>query len=104
MNFTLDTFAWIEYFEGTVQGERVKEIIENEENTLFTPSIVLAELSDAIIKGKLKIDWDGIIKFICFNTQVKEITPNIAKESGLIKNVLRKKHSDAGLIDAIVLA
>lgn len=68
MNFTLDTYAWIEYFEGTKEGGNVREILENEKHNLFTPSIVLAELSDTVFKGKIKVDWNDLIKFVTLNT------------------------------------
>ncbi len=103
--FTIDTFAWIEYLEGTVSGEKIGEIIENDnEYTLFTPSIVLAELADALARGKLKINWEDIVRFIKFNTKIIEINEDIARDAGLIKFRLRKKYDDFGLVDGVVLA
>ncbi|MBI4163781.1 MAG: PIN domain-containing protein [Candidatus Aenigmarchaeota archaeon] len=104
MSFVLDTYAWIEYFEGSPSGLKVKEILEDSRQPLFTPSIVLAELSDAVVKGKVKTSWDDLVRFVVFNTQIKDIDTSIALEAGLIKNEMRKKHPDFGLIDAIVLA
>ena len=43
MEIIFDTFAWIEYFEGTKKGNKVKEYLEN--NEVITPIIVLLELS-----------------------------------------------------------
>jgi len=45
-SYIVDTYAWISYFEGK---EHFKEAIE--ENELYTPSIVLAEIS-RILKRK----------------------------------------------------
>ena len=45
-----------------------------------------------------------MINFVTFNTKIIDIDEDIARDSGVIKNSLRKKHSDFGLIDAIVLA
>ncbi|HLD57594.1 MAG TPA: PIN domain-containing protein [archaeon] len=104
MSLVLDTYAWIEYFEGSPSGLKVKEILEDSKQPLFTPSIVLAELSDAVVKGKVKTNWDDLVRFVVFNTQIKDIDPSIALEAGMIKNEMRKKHPDFGLVDAIVLA
>ncbi len=105
MNLTIDTYAWIEYFEGSVQGNKVREILENEnEHEIFTPSIVLVELADAVAKGKIKINWDELVRFVKLNTKIIDIDDVVAKEAGIIKNNLRKKHPDFGIIDAIVLA
>lgn len=105
MNLTIDTYAWIEYFEGSLQGNKIKELLDNQDQyELFTPSIVLVELSDALIKGKIKIDWDDLVQFIKFNTKIVDIDEFIAREAGIIKSNLRKKHTDFGLIDAIILA
>src|SRR3989344_2533945 len=105
MNLTIDTYAWIEYFEGSVQGNKIREILENEnEYEVFTPSIVLVELADAVVKGKIKINWDELVRFVKLNTKIINIDEIVAKEAGIIKNNLRKKHPDFGLVDAIVLA
>src|SRR5437870_11245321 len=40
----LDSFAWIEYFNGTSAGERVQGLMEN--GLAVTPAIVVAELSE----------------------------------------------------------
>ena len=104
MSYTLDTYAWIEYFEGSPQGERVRRIIEGSHEKLFTPSIVLAELSDAIVKGKVKLEWGDAARFIFLNTEIKDIDSNVAEKAGILKNSLRKKHPDFGIVDAIVLA
>ena len=104
MSLVLDTYAWIEYFEGSPSGLKVKEILEDSKQPLFTPSIVLAELSDAVVKGKVKTNWDDLVRFVVFNTKIKDIDPSIALEAGMIKNEMRKKHPDFGLVDAIVLA
>ena len=43
MRVIFDTYAWIEYFKGSKQGEIVNEYLK--EHEIITPSIVLLELS-----------------------------------------------------------
>ena len=39
MKIVFDTYAWIEYFEGTKKGEKVEEYLKN--NEIITPVIAL---------------------------------------------------------------
>ncbi|HIH42404.1 TPA: type II toxin-antitoxin system VapC family toxin [Candidatus Woesearchaeota archaeon] len=44
-NFVIDASAWVEYFSGTEAGERVKSIVESNNNVIYTNIITIAELS-----------------------------------------------------------
>lgn len=50
MKIIFDTYAWIEYFEGSKKGEIVKKYFEREE--ILTPLVVLLELSYKADKEK----------------------------------------------------
>lgn len=104
MTLILDTYAWIEYFEGSSQGIEVRKLLDGGEEPLFTPSIALAEIGDAYAKGKIKAKWQEIVNFITFNTQLQPINPQIAFQAGKLKNEIRKQSGDFGLIDGIILA
>jgi predicted nucleic acid-binding protein len=59
-SYIVDTYAWISYFEGK---EHFKEAIE--ENELYTPSIVLAEISRILKRKKVpKSRSTRILNFI----------------------------------------
>jgi predicted nucleic acid-binding protein len=59
-SYIVDTYAWISYFEGK---KHFKEAIE--ENELYTPSIVLAEISRILKRKKLpKSVSSKILNFI----------------------------------------
>lgn len=40
----MDASAWIEYLFGTNAGARAAELVDNKENIIITPNIVLAEV------------------------------------------------------------
>ncbi len=42
--YVLDSWAWIEYFEGSPKGERVKDIISDSRNEILTHSVSVAEI------------------------------------------------------------
>ena len=100
--FLIDTFAWIEYFKGTKKGEMVRDCIEKEKT--FTPTIVLAELSDVYERTKVP-NWERDLAFIISKTTILDLNQQQAIESGKIKNAVRKKYKTKfGLADAIILA
>ena len=60
MKIVFDTYAWIEYLEGTKKGKIVNDYLENDE--IITPFIVLLELSyKADKKGW---DMNKVLSFI----------------------------------------
>lgn len=102
----VDTYAWIEYFNGTEEGERAKKIIEGQERQLFTPSAVIAELSDIYRRKSLKDIWEARRKFITVVSSILDLDSQIADAAGAIKQELRSTDQGrkAGLVDAILLA
>jgi len=96
----IDTYAWIEFFNGTEKGAKVKEILKN--NACFTSAICLAELSEWIERERL----DGKDKL----NAVKSLSSIIGLDeetlllAGILKVEKRKRVKGFGLLDAIVLA
>ena len=102
MKFVFDTFAWIEYFNGSESGKKVSEIIESEENDIFSSVIAIAEVS-SILKRNEK-DAELGYKRIIDISKIYFINSELAKEAGILHAEIRKKIKDFGLADAIVLA
>ena len=98
----IDTYAWIEYFKGSSYGEKAKKFIEGN-FLLFTPSIVIAELSDKYRRENIN-EWPVRKRFIKLKTKVLPLNEDVADKSGEIKQELKKIHKDASLADAIILA
>ena len=46
MRYLIDSYAWIEYLEGTREGEKVKNLIEDSQNESITNVLNVAELSN----------------------------------------------------------
>ncbi len=68
--YILDTFAWVEYFQGTKKGEIVKNLIEAHKTA--TPIIVLAELADSYLRMGENIE--NREKFILSNSTIINLT------------------------------
>lgn len=101
-NYVIDSHAWIEYFKGTQLGEVVNEILEGK--VCFTPTIVIAELSDKYSRSGTDLTEKGL-QFIIQKSNLIELRWETALEAGKLKQEIRKNaRNNFGLADAIVLA
>ena len=99
-NYLLDTYAWIEYFIGSKNGEIVEELIKT--GDVSTSVISISELSDKYYRNGLLSKWNKRFQFILNKSKILSLTLEIAKNSGLRKWNLRKKNKTFGLADAII--
>jgi len=99
MRYIIDTYAWVEYFKGTVIGRRIKGIIERGEN--ITPTIVLAELKKKFTDWN-RTDFDEKLSFIKLNSEVIPLDEDVAILSGEIRATINIKN--IGLVDCILIA
>lgn len=99
MKIVFDTFAWIEFFEGTKKGEKVSEYLEN--NEIITPLIVLLELSYKADKEK----WDckKILNFIKINSKIAGVNEEFVLNFGGLYNKTKQKIKGIGFADIIIL-
>jgi predicted nucleic acid-binding protein len=101
IEYLLDTYAWVEYFIGSDQGETVKNLIELER--IHTSIISVAELSDKYCRDGLIDEWENRYKFITSKSNILHLTMDIAKNAGSRKLNLRKTIKKIGLADAIII-
>lgn len=97
----LDSFAWMEYFMGTQEGEKVRRFVEDDIQ-LYTSPIVIAEIYSKSLRtdGNAEERKDFIIKR-CALIILDEI---IAVEAAKIHAEKKIKTPDFGLADALILA
>src|SRR3989338_11707773 len=98
--YVIDAYAWIEYLEGSKQGEKVKQIIKTQ--ACFTSAVTLAEVvSKAKRAGKdPQVAFDAVV----LNSRVLHVNEETAKNAGLLHAEMRKKSKNFGLADAFILA
>ena len=99
--YLLDTYAWVDYFIGSDEGEIVKKLIESEK--IHTSIISIAELSDKYYREGLTDEWEGRYKFIISKSNIIQLTMEIAKNAGPRKWKLRETIEKIGLADAIII-
>jgi predicted nucleic acid-binding protein len=105
----IDTYAWIEIFIGSKNGEKAKEILQKAEET-YTPDVVIAEIARKYLREGIK--EQTILERLTTIEETSEIIPidkNIAFESAkcyleLMEKAKTRKFKAPSLFDAIVLA
>ncbi len=92
-SYIVDTYAWISYFEGK---EKFKKELEN--NELYTPSIVLAEISRILERKRVQSEKSmRILSFIKENSLILSLDETNAIEAGKVA-----ENEGLYLIDGIV--
>jgi predicted nucleic acid-binding protein len=99
----IDTSAWIEYFMGTKEGERVRDVVESD-SVLYTSPVVISEVlsksirTDGLEKGKERVE------FIVERCVVVPIDEEIGFLAGKIHGEMKARDKSFGMMDAIILA
>jgi len=103
MRYIVDSYAWLEYFMGTIAGEKAKKIIDSSEEEKLTPTICMAEIYAKVLRV------DGVERaelqraFIKLRSAVVPLTEEIAVEAAKIDVEMKKTVPGWGLADSIVL-
>lgn len=94
----LDTWAWIEYFEGSEKGVKVKSMMEKSE--VYTSAISLAEISKWVCLNNGNLE--SAVKQVKTNSIIINLEEAILLEAGRKYIELRKIKKDIGLIDILI--
>jgi len=99
--YVVDAYAWVEYLRGSDKGERVKKILEGD-NEVYTCSVTLAEVISKVVRSGLS--QDIAYQAITLNSRVIGVDAELSKEAGILHAEVRNKVRDFSLADAYVLA
>lgn len=99
--YVVDSFAWIEYLEGSDLGAETEAILEDGD-AAFTPTPVVAEVtSKALRAGKdANVAWQVMRTW----SQVLPLDAETARAAGALHAQQRRRVPDFALTDAVVLA
>ena len=101
----LDTWAWWEILRGSTKGvDLQRSYLEPQGTRVFTSSITLGEISAKMTSEGQKRDIPLVVASIRRESEVVDVTPEIAVSAGVLRQDLRKADSQASLADAIVLS
>lgn len=99
----LDTFAWIEYFEGSAKGARVRAALD-EVGVAYTSPMVLAELTSKYTRAHGAEDARQRVEHVVKNCVVIDHTLDIGVAAGSIHAALKPKVDGIGLADCFIIA
>ena len=102
MRYVIDAYSWIEYLIGSSSGEKVKAIIENNSNEIFTSALTVAEVM-SVIKREGS-DFEKAFDTMLSLSKVYEISAELSKMAGLLHAEMKRRIRDFGLADSFVLA
>ena len=101
----LDTWAWWEILRGSSRGAKLqRSYLEPKGTRVFTSSITLGEVSAKMVSEGQRGDIPLVIASIRRESEIVDVTPEIAVSAGVLRQDLRKADSQASLADAIVLS
>jgi predicted nucleic acid-binding protein len=96
----LDSFAWIEYFNGTSAGEKVQNFLET--GVALTPAIVVGELWEK--HKRLNREFGPKYDFVKARTSIVPLEEELARVAGEVNFERKKRVKGWGMADSIVLA
>lgn len=96
----VDSYAWIEFLEGSAKGARVRRLLHEAEEAL-TPVPVVAEVcSKAARSGKdAGIAWRAMRG----GSVILPLDGETARTAGALHAEIRRRMDDFALVDAVVL-
>jgi len=101
MKYVIDTYAWIEYFIGSEKGDRLKEIIRDDRNTLITATTCMAEIcSWALREG---FNHNQLIAAVRANSEIEDISLDEWVAAAQARHELREKLNNFGMMDAVLV-
>ncbi len=99
--YVIDSWAWMEYIQGSEQGKKVKEFIEDG-HPVFSATITIAEVSSKLRRkgSDSTIGRDAILA----NSRPVAMDADLAYEAGQIHAEMRKNNANFGMADAVILS
>ncbi len=88
MVYLIDTYAWVEYFIGSKKGEKVKKIIEDENNVILTPECCLAEIKGWAIRENM--DFEELYNIVRKVSDIQCILTQDWLDAAVIRSEMRK--------------
>ncbi len=100
--YIIDSYAWVEYLDGSKRGEKLRTILDDAETTTYTSAVTLAEVVSKAIRTHR--DHELALKVLSSDSTIVDADEELSKSAGIIHAQARQTSSDFGLADAYVLA
>lgn len=94
----IDSWAWIEYFRASPNGQKVREALSNSE--IYTSVLSLAEIADWCVRNHL--EPQNYIPAVLHYSSMLQIDEQTAEAAGRLVSRLRKISAGIGMVDTIL--
>jgi len=101
MELIIDSYAWVEYFNGSEKGEVLRKLFLSESNSFFTVECCLAEIKGWALRESQ--DFYKLVRVIRANSEVLEMSEQDWIDAAVERFEQRKKQRDFGMFDAAIL-
>jgi predicted nucleic acid-binding protein len=106
--YALDSYAWLEYFHGSAEGQKVDGILRSSTD-LYTPTVVFAEvkrilLRDARAGRETRKGIGERIHFMKLKTLAVDLNLELAEKAAELADELAPGRKGFGFADAAILA
>jgi|SRR3989344_3420887 len=98
MKILVDSYAWIEYLDGSLKGKKVEQALENAE--VYTIALTLAEVVSRA--KRLHKDFNIAFETISTLSKIIPIDAHISQEAGVFHASIRERIKDFGLVDSFI--
>ncbi len=99
--YIIDTFAWVEYFQGNKKAEVFRKLLLDTNNQFITAECSVAELRLWSLRARR--GFDEFYRVVQANSSLSPITLHDWLEAAGVRQEMRKSRKRFGLIDAILL-
>src|SRR5207245_9405021 len=97
--YVVDSWAWIEYLEGSLLGEKVRERLADDGNEIFTHVVSLAEIISKVRRREK--DTDAAWSAIMTNSKIFALSEKDSKDVDIVHAQRKSNDSVIGLSEAI---
>lgn len=100
-DIVVDSWAWIEYLDGSTLGAKVRDVVSDERNKLYTNVVSVAEIISK--EKRRKKDPETAWRAVTSLTKILRIDEADSKAVGLLHAEMKTKNRNFGLADSFVL-
>jgi len=97
-----DTSAWIEFFQGTRKGKKVRQFLKVEEN--FTNIVSFAEVINWCLRNNLENRINSYIEGIKKGSEILDLDEKIITLAGRLNYERKMVVKNWGMMDSFILA
>ncbi len=99
--YVIDSYAWIEYLEGSEKGKNVESIISDSSNEIYSHTLTVSEVVSKTKRRGMNVE--SAFNAVTIFSKLIGIDAESAKAAGIFHAEMRETVKGFGLTDAFIL-